>query len=127
MDTVNRGPLHLVGGTGDAADGGQRERGRDSLFLTAQVTLPGELTQRSVRVRNLSEGGLMIECDRDLPVGAALTLGLRGIGDVTGRVAWCAEGRLGIALDRPIDPKRARKPVGAAVKTAPGSVRPLFG
>lgn len=91
---------------------GQRGRGRDSLFLVAQITLPGQRTEQTVRVRNLSAGGLMIETDRAMAAGTVLILGLRGIGEVTGRVAWCAEGRVGIALDSPIDPKRARKPVG---------------
>lgn len=99
---------------------GQRGRGRDSLFLVAQVTMPGERNEQTVRVRNLSAGGLMIETDRAMAVGAVLILGLRGIGEVTGRVAWCAEGRVGIALDSPIDPKRARKPVGGRQVAGPG-------
>jgi hypothetical protein len=74
--------------------------------------MPGEQTERTVRVRNLSAGGLMIETERPMAVGTVLILGLRGIGEVTGRVAWYAEGRAGVALDAPIDPKRARKPVG---------------
>ncbi|MEG3164067.1 PilZ domain-containing protein [Sphingomonas sp. PB2P19] len=96
-------------------DGGvqtKRATGRDSLFLVAQFRLSGEAKTRDVRVRNLSEGGLMIELDRMIAVGTAVTLDLRGIGEITGTVAWGTEGRLGIALDAPIDPKKARKPVG---------------
>lgn len=92
--------------------GSQRSRERDSLFLMAPLRFDGEETMREVRVRNLSEGGLMVDCPRVKEVGTAVTLDVRGIGEVTGKVAWCTEGRIGIALDRPIDPKKARKPVG---------------
>lgn len=109
MDSLFRSPLLPPDADGGTEQGG---RGRDSLFLVAQITLAGEKVEQSVRVRNLSTGGLMIETDRAMAVGTVLILGLRGIGEVTGRVAWCAEGRVGIALDSPIDPKRARKPVG---------------
>jgi hypothetical protein len=92
----------------------KRARSRDSLFLVAQLRLPTDTQPREVRVRNLSEGGLMIELDRMVAVGTAVQLDLRGIGEITGKVAWGIEGRLGIALDAPIDPKKARKPVGGA-------------
>lgn len=89
----------------------QRTQGRDSLFLVAPFRVVGEDASHDVRVRNLSEGGLMVELDQPLDVGTAVTLRIRGIGRVDGKVAWWAEGRAGVALDRPIDPKKARKPV----------------
>ena len=95
----------------------KRARNRDSLFLTATLRLDGETDAREVRIRNLSAGGLMAELGRPAAVGTAVTLTLRGIGEVTGRVAWFTEGRAGIALDQPIDPKRARKPVGKGPST----------
>lgn len=101
-----------IGGTGDAG-GSQRSQPRDSLFLLAQLRFDGEELTREVRVRNLSEGGLMVDCDRVEEVGTPVTLDLRGIGAVGGKVAWCTEGRVGIALDRQIDPMKARKPLGA--------------
>ena len=123
MDSLNHSLTGDLDGDGTMA---QRGRGRDSLFLMATVRLPGDKEARSVRVRNLSEGGLMIESDRIVPVGAVLTLTLRGIGDITGRVAWCAERRIGIALDQPIDPRRARKPVGTGPGT-PAYSKPQLG
>lgn len=89
----------------------QRSRARDSLFLMTQLTFVGEVAVRDVRVRNLSEGGLMVDCPVVREPGTAVTLNVRGIGVVSGKVAWCTEGRIGIALDRPIDPKKARKPI----------------
>ena len=79
--------------------------------------MDGEDGGQEVRIRNLSAGGMMAELGRAVPVGTAGTLEVRGIGEVRGRVAWCAEGRVGIALDAPIDPKRARKPVGTGKRT----------
>ena len=94
-----------------------RARGRDSLLLVAQLSLGDEQGVREVRVRNLSEGGLMIELDKVAEVGTPVRLELRGIGEISGKVAWCTQGRIGIALDSVIDPKKARKPVGTAIST----------
>lgn len=130
MDRMNRTPLGHEGPgqdaagadvTSDAGDGGiddgKRRRSRDSLLLIAQLQVAGVPGLHDVRVRNLSEGGLMIEFERALATDTMVTLEIRGIGEVGGRVAWCTEGRLGIALDTPIDPKKARKPVGAGTTT----------
>jgi PilZ domain len=108
MDSFSYDPLSKS----DDVGGSQRSRSRDSLFLMAQLQFVGEAKVREVRVRNLSEGGLMVDCTSVKEPGTAVTLDVRGIGAVSGKVAWCTEGRVGIALDRPIDPKKARKPVG---------------
>lgn len=104
----------------------QRARARDSLLLMGRLSLPDEATARDVRIRNLSEGGLMIEISRPVAVATPVTLAMRGLGEVTGQVAWCAEGRIGIAFDRLIDPQRARKPVGAG-PTTPNYAKPQLG
>ena len=123
MDSVDQFPF----ADHDAEAGpSQRQRGRDSLFLMGRLTLADESKVREVRIRNLSEGGLMVEVERPVALGTTVTLDLRGIGDVTGRVAWCAEGRIGVALEQPIDPKRARKPVGGGERT-PAFAKPQRG
>lgn len=123
MDSVDQFPF----ADHDAEAGpSQRQRGRDSLFLMGRLTLADESKVREVRIRNLSEGGLMVEIERPVALGTTVTLDLRGIGDVTGRVAWCAEGRIGVALEHPIDPKRARKPVGGGERT-PAFAKPQRG
>lgn len=123
-------------GTGDEAvppsasvtgtDGGRLRRKRDSLFLSARLSLSGVPGEYEVRVRNLSEGGLMAELDRTVAPGTAARLEMRGLGELTGSVAWCAHGRMGIALDHPIDPSRARKPVSGrgAAGYAPSLIVP---
>ena len=136
MDRINRGPIgHDAGDDGrdgmtepfddDATDVSKRRRVRDSLLLIARLQVDGAATVHEVRVRNLSEGGLMIEFDRALAVDTPITLDIRGIGETHGRIAWCTEGRMGIALDAPIDPKKARKPVSAGT-TTPVFAKPIL-
>jgi len=104
-----------------------RDRGdsRDSLFLMADIRIAGRSTARQVRVRNLSTGGLMAEFPEGLDQGTGITVNVRGIGWVEGRVAWSAAGRIGVAFDREIDPIRARKPVGKGDKT-PAFAKPII-
>lgn len=97
---------------GDGTEGSiKRTESRDSLFLGATLHFDGEVRTRDTRVRNLSEGGMMADLDRVVPPGTRVTVDIRGIGEVTGRVAWCAEGRAGIRFDSSVDPRLARKPV----------------
>lgn len=116
MDSFSYDPAERPVPAQDGGDGqgSQRSRTRDSLFLMAPLRFDDETTVREVRVRNLSAGGLMVDCTRVRDPGTPVMLDLRGIGEISGKVAWCTEGRIGIALDRPIDPMKARKPVVAA-------------
>ncbi len=123
MDNINRGPLMA---DAPAAQEGQRKRKRDSLFLQASLKLADEPVARDVRIRNLSEGGLMAELARVVEPGTPVAIELRGISDLTGKVAWCAEGRMGIVFDRKIDPQSARKPVGKGGQTPVYAKAPIF-
>ena len=87
---------------------GNRASERSTLVLVARLRLEGEHDGREVRVRNLSEGGLMLEFDRPLDVGTSILLDLDGVGAITGKVAWCTQGRVGVALDAMIDPEAVR-------------------
>jgi hypothetical protein len=122
--TMDRFTQDMADMAGDS-DASQRSRSRDSLFLMAQLRLGESATVHEVRVRNLSEGGLMVELDRVVEVGTPVELEVRGIGDITGKIAWCTQGRIGIALDAPIDPKKARKPVGVG-KSSPEYLKPVL-
>ena len=95
-------------------DAGDRSGARDSLLVMSELRVGDTMT--TVRVRNLSAGGLMAEYQQGLDVGTEVECDLRGVGVVRGRVAWSAAGRIGIAFDRQIDPKLARKPVGTGAK-----------
>ena len=90
--------------------GGQgRHAARDSLLLTARLRIGDRKVD--VRIRNLSAGGLMAEYPGMVSLSQPVEIDVRGVGPVTGRVAWATDGRIGIAFDEPIDPMRARKPV----------------
>lgn len=93
----------------------QRNQVRDSLFLAATLRL--DKIEVQVRVRNLSAGGLMAEYADRVESGTPVEINVRGIGWTHGKIAWCAEGRIGIAFENPIDPMLARKPVGHGAST----------
>lgn len=83
----------------------KREQNRDSMFVKAVLRFPTSGDEREVRVRNISSGGLMAEAPLRTPRGDPIEVHLRNIGWVSGKVAWVAESRFGIAFDYPIDPK----------------------
>jgi hypothetical protein len=87
-----------------------RSARRDSMFLLSPLRRPGG-EDVIVKVRNLSAGGLMAESPVAFMRGDPIEVELRGIGLVTGTVAWTAAGRVGVAFDRTVDPSCARKPV----------------
>jgi hypothetical protein len=70
----------------------------------------------SARVRNISAGGIKIDCPRGLPAGTPIEVTLRGVGPVRGTVAWSAGGYVGIRFDTTIDPKQTMPQI--AVKKA---------
>ena len=91
----------------------KRQAARDSLFLSTDVTVAGARKPVTVRVRNLSPGGMMIDSNAIFHEGVTISADLRGIGAVSGKIAWIMEERAGVAFDEEIDPKEARAPVAA--------------
>lgn len=100
----------------------QRGGSRDSLLLSAQLRVKSA-EPVTVRVRNLSPGGLMAEFSGHVTLEQPVDIEVRGIGWIEGRIAWMAEGRVGIAFDKPIDPLLARKPVAVSPRPAPAAKR----
>lgn len=98
---------------------------RDSLLLKAVLRFPRTKDEGEVRIRNLSAGGLMAEAPLRVARGEAVEIHLRGIGWISGHVAWVTEGRLGIAFDHPINPKDARKPIGTTEHEVPTYLKKL--
>lgn len=87
-----------------------RSVSRDSLFLLANIRVEQEADAHRVRVRNLSDGGMMAEGNMQVQRGARLEIELRNVGKVGGSVAWIQDRRFGIAFDDEIDSHEARKP-----------------
>ena len=88
-----------------------RSAPRDSMFLMAAVRR-ADGTDVTVKVRNLSAGGMMAESPVSFSREDAIEVDLRGIGIIGGKIAWTAGGRIGVQFDTVIDPRLARKPVG---------------
>ena len=104
---------------------GRRAKGRDSLFLMATIRKVAEPDREEipVRVRNLSEVGLMADYLDVAELGEAVTVEIRGIGVVSGMVAWIGNKRIGVNFDAQVDPLLARKPVGGQAASS-GERRP---
>ena len=106
-------PEPFTSGDASADEAGAGSRARDSLFLMARLRTPSLSETFSVRIRNLSAGGLMADFATPLERDTPVEIDVRGIGWVPGKVAWFAEGRTGVAFNAPIDPGKARKPITA--------------
>jgi hypothetical protein len=88
---------------------------RHRLIRNGRLRLDGRLVP--VRLRNISEGGAMVECEAALPPGAEAVLDLDEAGHVAAQVRWCQRGHLGLMFDRPFNLAllgRARPGPGAA-------------
>lgn len=102
---------------------GARKVDRDSLFMAGLLYLDDSSQPISVRIRNLSAGGLMAEPNTNVVNGQRIKIELRNLGVVDGRVAWANDRQFGIAFDVPIDPKIVRRPVAAAEVEKPYTLR----
>lgn len=91
-----------------------RHPDRDTLLLVADIVPEGEVSAQRFTVRNLSPGGMMAQGEGALPEGARVSVTLRNVGAVQGKVAWAEAGRYGISFDQEIDPQAVRAPVALA-------------
>lgn len=101
----------MDGGQDNSDRGPARSAPRDSLFLLTSLRTPEGAPLGKARVRNLSATGLMADCERAVPAGTSIILELRGIGEISGVIAWSRDDKIGVAFDDDIDPQLARKPV----------------
>lgn len=90
-----------------------RSVARDSLFLLADIRVEQSSEVHRVRVRNLSDGGMMGEGHLRVQRGHRVSVELRSIGSVGGTVAWVQDSRFGVAFDEEIDSQKARRPLQA--------------
>lgn len=90
-----------------------RSVARDSLFLLADIRVERGDEVHRVRVRNLSDGGMMAEGNLRVQRGHRIEVNLRNIGRVPGSVAWVQDDRFGIAFDENVDSQKARRPLQA--------------
>lgn len=103
-----------------------RSVARDSLFLLADIRVEQGAEVHRVRVRNLSDGGMMGEGHLRVQRGHRLTVELRNIGTVGGTVAWVQDNRFGVAFDEEIDSQKARRPLQSPEDPAVAIVKPSW-
>jgi hypothetical protein len=102
-----------------------RSVARDSLFLLATVRIEQKSERHRVRVRNLSDGGMMAEGSNiRVQRGHRVIVELRNIGEVMGSVAWVQDDRFGIAFEAEVDSQQARRPLDAEADPALGLLQP---
>jgi microcystin degradation protein MlrC len=90
-----------------------RQIARDSLFLMAELRVDGLPEEHRIKVRNLSDGGMMGDGAVRVMRGSSVEVNIRNIGWVQGSVAWVHDTRFGVAFQEPIDSRVARvKPTG---------------
>ena len=100
-----------------------RSVARDSLFLLADIRVEQNPEVHRVRVRNLSDGGMMGEGHLRVQRGHRLAVELRNIGEIGGTVAWVQDNRFGVAFDEEIDSQKARRPLQTAEEPGTGIVK----
>ena len=88
-----------------------RSVARESLFLLADIRIEQGEELHRVRVRNLSDGGMMAEGNLRVQRGHRVNVSLRNIGNVAGSVAWVQDDRFGIAFAEEVDSQKARRPL----------------
>jgi hypothetical protein len=103
-----------------------RSVARDSLFLLADVRVEQNAETFRVRVRNLSDGGMMGEGQLRVQRGHRVSVELRNIGAVGGTVAWVQDNRFGVAFDEEIDSQKARRPLQGGEEQAAAATAPSW-
>mgnify|MGYP003577686272 CR=1 FL=1 len=105
-EAVRRPFLGLVS-TEDVGEepGCRRERAARIGLIWSGLLQAGDV-EASVRLRNISCGGAMLECAQDLPIGARVRLDLADAGLVDAEVRWSLGGQIGISFDETFDVQR---------------------
>jgi PilZ domain len=78
------------------------------------------------RLHNLSEHGLSATLESPATVGEQLIFELNGIGSVAGTVCWVHQNRVGVSLERAVDPAKVVREEPVADWTAPDYAKLLL-
>jgi len=77
---------------------------RYAVVLSAQLVPEGEESPVSARVCNISAGGLMAIVPPHVSLRGEVSIMIRYVGKLTGRIVWAQKDRVGIRFDTDIDP-----------------------
>ena len=75
------------------------------------------------RLRNISSGGALVECERGIAPGTQVRLLLPGCGEIYADVRWASGGQLGLSFETEFD---LRKLAPKAKRESSGLVRPDY-
>lgn len=92
-------------------DQDNRKHERDSLFLVAELRLERDGAPYQVKLRNISDSGLMVEGAMRVSRGRQVWIDLCNVGQVPGTIAWAAGNRCGVAFEQTIDASQVQFPV----------------
>jgi diguanylate cyclase (GGDEF)-like protein len=95
---------------------------RHRLIRTGTLEFAGQ--SLPVRLRNISEGGAMIECGRDLPPATPVRLDLDEAGRLDAEVRWSARGQVGMRFAAPFTLSRLARRAG--LRAAPKVLKPNY-
>jgi diguanylate cyclase (GGDEF)-like protein/PAS domain S-box-containing protein len=85
---------------------------RHRLIRMGSLSVDGQILP--VRLRNISAGGAMIECERELVPGMDVELDLDEAGRLEAEVRWCQRGQAGLQFAQPFELRKlARTKPGA--------------
>lgn len=101
---------------GDFSDRRTADR---QIFVLINAAIMHQGRDSLCRIRNLSSGGVMIECGLPLAVDDVVSLRLKSGHEIGGLVRWVSEGKAGVAFD---DPASAMLVSGAVA--LPETMRP---
>jgi diguanylate cyclase (GGDEF)-like protein len=83
---------------------------RHRLIRTGTLGVAGD--SLPVRLRNISEGGAMVECDRVIAPGTPISLDLEEAGRLVADVRWAARGQIGMRFATPFTLSRLARRAG---------------
>ncbi len=92
----------------EAVETPNRNGARESIFFGANLTFTTTGEKLAVRVRNISSGGMMVDCTIGGAIGDVVIADVKNVGKVRGRIAWAVPPRMGIAFDHTINASLAR-------------------
>ena len=70
----------------------------------AIALIDGQTTE--IRLRNISAMGALVESERSLSPGTAITIDIVGVGPVVGTVRWAQAGKFGVLFNDQFDMAR---------------------
>jgi len=106
-----------------AADGFQSTREpRQRLMRRAIAAIDGQPLE--IRLRNISAMGALVECDRAVAPGDAMTIDIVGVGPVAGVVRWAQSGKFGVQFHEEFD--LARLAIKREKNSSPAVLTPWY-